>query len=256
MIITLGSIKGAPGVTSWSVLLASAWPLAHAPSRIIVEADPDGGALAGRYGLGVEPGVVSLMAATRRPGSGLIAIEHHARALNQGLWVVPGPESREQARAVWGSGAGALADHLAADHRLWIVDVGRLDFGGPVAPLVERSALCVLVTNGHAEDLMRLPTSIDPLSERGVPVGVLVTGAMPYKVTEIVEFAGTPHVWHVARTEDLLAVAAGSLDRHRRFRRSWLWRSALDVAARMAEIVAASTMPAAAPANVQMRGAS
>ena len=250
MIVSLASIKGAPGVTSWTVLLAAAWPAAHASERVVLEADPDGGALAARYGLGVEPGVVSLIASARRAAVGSVAVEPHARVLGEGVWVVPGPDSGEQARSVWASGGETLAGHLAADDRLWLVDVGRLDLAGQAAALVERSALCTLVVSERPEDLVRLPPLVDALADRGVTAGVLVCGGMAYKVDDVVEFAGTPHVWHVARIDDLVAVASGA-PQGGRARRSWLWRSAIEVAARMADVVA-TTMATPVP----MRGVS
>lgn len=251
MIVSLGSIKGAPGVTSWTVLLATAWPTAHAPERVVLEADPDGGALGARYGLGVEPGAVSLIAAARRATAGAVAIDHHGRALGDGLWVVPGPNGREQARSVWSSGAESLAGHVAADERLWFVDLGRLDLDGPTAPLVERSRLCVVVVSGRTEDLVRLPPAIERLAGAGIEAGVLVSGPTEYKAADVVDFAGTPHVWHVARVDDLPVVAAGATAGGRA-RRTWLWRSAIEVAARMADAVAASATASA----VRMRGAS
>ena len=63
MIVTLASVRGSPGVTSWALLLAAAWPAAVDAERVVVEADLDGGVLGARYGLGVDPGVVSLIAA-------------------------------------------------------------------------------------------------------------------------------------------------------------------------------------------------
>lgn len=251
MIVSLGSIKGAPGVTSWTVLLATAWPAAHAPERVVLEADPDGGALGARYGLGVEPGAVSLIAAARRATAGAVAIEHHGRALGEGLWAVPGPDGREQARSVWASGAEALADHVDADERLWLVDLGRLDLDGPVWPLVERSRLCVVVVSGRTEDLVRLPSAVERLANAAIAAGILVCGPMEYKVADVADFAATPHVWHVARVDDLPVIAAGAAGGGRA-RRTWLWRSAIDVAARMADVVAAH----ATPATVRMRGAS
>lgn len=250
MILSLGSIKGAPGATSWTVLLAAAWPSSHAPERVVLEADPDGGALGSRYGIGVDPGAVSLIAAARRSSSGAVAVEPHARSLGEGLWVIPGPDARVQARSVWASGAAALAGHVAADERLWFVDLGRLDPDGAVAPLAERSQLCVVVVSGRTDDLVRLPSALQPLADAGVDVGVLVSGPMEYKVADVVEFAGTPHVWHVARVDDLPAVAAGA-PAGGRARRTWLWRSAIEVAARMADVLAVSASP-----SMGMRGAS
>ena len=252
MIVSLASLKGAPGVTSWTVLLAAAWPSAHARDRVVLEADPDGGVLGARYGLGIEPGVVSLMAAARRATTAPVDVELHARLLGPGLWVVPGPDSGEQARSVWASGADTLAADLAADERLWLVDAGRLDLAGPNSTLIERCSVCVLVVSGRPEDLVRLPAVVGALDGRGVDTAVLVCGPMEYKVADVVGFAGTPHVWHVARTDDLVAVAAGA-PAGGRARRTWLWRSAIEVAARLADAMADST---AVVPPVRMRGAS
>lgn len=46
MIVTLGSVRGSPGVTSWCLLLAAAWPEALGSERVVLEADVDGGVLA------------------------------------------------------------------------------------------------------------------------------------------------------------------------------------------------------------------
>ena len=57
-VVALASVRGAPGVTTTSLLLASTFE--DAP---VVEADLDGGVLAVRYGLGREPGLTTLAAA-------------------------------------------------------------------------------------------------------------------------------------------------------------------------------------------------
>jgi MinD-like ATPase involved in chromosome partitioning or flagellar assembly len=99
MIVAFGSIRGAPGVTSWSLLVGAAWPRLSPVEPVVLEADPAGGVLGARYGLGVDPGVVSLIAGLRR--SDHVDIDAHSRLVDGGLFVVPGPESGEQARAVW-----------------------------------------------------------------------------------------------------------------------------------------------------------
>ena len=65
MIVVLGSVRGSPGVTSWSLLLATAWPVESGTERVVLEADAAGGVLGARYGWGVEPGLASLAAALR-----------------------------------------------------------------------------------------------------------------------------------------------------------------------------------------------
>src|SRR5688572_10390884 len=100
----MSSVRGAPGVTSWSLLLASAWPSPRT-DRVVLEADADGGVLAARYGLGVEPGVAALVAAARRhdPRARWVDLADVARRLSERVWVVPGPESAERTVPVWGT---------------------------------------------------------------------------------------------------------------------------------------------------------
>ena len=125
MIITVSSVRGSPGVTSWSLLLAAAWPPEYGVDRVVLEADVDGDVLGARYGFGVDPGVVSLIAALRRTDTRQVDLAEHGRRAGDGVWVVPGPETSEQADRVWHGSAEAVAEYLAGDHRVWIVDVGR-----------------------------------------------------------------------------------------------------------------------------------
>ena len=48
--MSLCSVRGSPGVTSWSLLLAAAWPAEYVVERVVLEADCDGGVLGARYG--------------------------------------------------------------------------------------------------------------------------------------------------------------------------------------------------------------
>lgn len=94
MIVSFSSVRGAPGVTSWTMLLAAAWPLDHGTAaRAVLEADPDGGVLGTRYGFGVDPGAVSLIASLRsaNPADSTVPVEDHGRLVSESMWVVPGP---------------------------------------------------------------------------------------------------------------------------------------------------------------------
>ena len=69
-LIAVCSLKGSPGVTTFSVALAARWPVTD--RCVLVECDPSGGDMATRFALASSPGLVSLAAATRRstdPGS-------------------------------------------------------------------------------------------------------------------------------------------------------------------------------------------
>ena len=103
MIVVLGSVRGSPGVTSWSLLLAAAWPGGSGRTR-------RGGGRCGRWSagrqirMGCEPGVAAFLASLRRNGDAeLLDVEPFARWMVENhVWVMPEPESGERARAVLG----------------------------------------------------------------------------------------------------------------------------------------------------------
>lgn len=146
MIVLLSSLRGSPGVTSWSLVLAAAWP--SEAERVVLEADGDGGALAVRCGLGVDPGVAALVAATRRHDVhvGEFEIESIARRLGDKVWVIPGPESAERASSVWGSSVDDVAAMAARDGRVWIVDAGRLSMGALSVPFAEQADFALVLS--------------------------------------------------------------------------------------------------------------
>ena len=230
MIVTLGSIRGSPGTTSWSLLLGAAWPREFADPRVVIEADPAGGVLGARYGLGVEPGAVRLVTGIRRNGATTVDFSGIARELDANLFVVPGPESGEQARAVWSEGASAVSARFADDRAGWFVDAGRLDESNPSMAFVDSSSLVVLVAGPRHEDLVQLPSRVSTLRRRCDTVGVIVSGRCPFAAEEIADFCRSDRAWVVPARNDLVD-EVGRLLAGSRARRSWLWRYALDVAA-------------------------
>ena len=148
MIVVLGSVHGSPGVTSWSLLLAAAWPVESGTERVVLEADAAGGVLGARYGWGVEPGLASLAAALRRNENN-VDVGEHGREVVPGLFVVPAPETAERTSAVLRACSDELAERLANDGRVWFVDVGRLDERAQMMGFVERAAATLLVSSGR-----------------------------------------------------------------------------------------------------------
>jgi hypothetical protein len=240
MIVTLASVRGSPGATSWALLAAAAWPPAIDARRVVFEADLDGGVLGTRYGLGVDPGVVSLIAALRRSDDGTVPVEEHGRPAGQGVWLVPGPESGEQAQSVWAGTAAGTAERLADDDHVWIIDAGRVHSGSVTMPLVRRSRLTVVVSGAAPEDLIQVPTRVAALAAQCESVGVLVQGKAPYTTAELGEFFGTTAVWRAGAADDIAAIACAVLSPGRA-RRSWVWRTALEVAEGIAQHVHASS---------------
>jgi MinD-like ATPase involved in chromosome partitioning or flagellar assembly len=234
MIVTVASVRGSPGVTSWSLLLAAAWPPGGDRERVVVEADLDGGVVGARYGFGVDPGAVSLIAALRYSRE-VVPVGDHGRRVGEGVWVVPGPEVAEQARAVWAGTAGTMAARLAADDRVWLVDAGRAQPGSETFPLVSSSQLLVLVCRDGPEDFVQVPHRVAVLGSHAARVAVLVVGHVPYTTGDLREFFGSSAVWNVRRAEDLAGLA-GAVQVPGRARRTWVWRHALEISAHAAAL--------------------
>lgn len=234
MIVTLGSVRGAPGVTSWSLLLAAAWP-GSGRDRVVLEADPDGGVIGARYGFGVEPGAISLAASLRRADASALDIREHGRSIASNVVVVPSPETPERATAVWSDAAATVAEALSFDReRVWFVDAGRLRPNAPTEPFMAHSRLALLFTLANTEDLVQLPGAVARLSRSGATrVGVVIVGKPAHDLHEIGAVLGTDQVWTVPASRNLPAETAAVFGA-RAGRRSWLWRSALGVASEMA----------------------
>ena len=236
MIVSLCSVRGSPGVTSWSLLLASAWPAEYGVERVVLEADCDGGVLGARYGFGVDPGAVSLIAALRRADSPAVDVSEHGRRVNDGMWVIPGPEAGERASRVWRGSAAAVADGLSSDDRVWFVDAGRADAGSPIEPLLDLSSIAIVLTRSATEDLVQIPARVEFLRQHAQSVGVLVVGKPQHSVNDLAGFFETGRVWTVGTDENLVRIA-GEAVAGGRARRSWVWRSALSVAADIAAAI-------------------
>ena len=230
VIVSLSSAHGSPGVTSWAVLLGAAL---SGVERVVLEADADGGVLAARFGLGVDPGVATLLAVARRHDdrNRWFEVSTVARRLGERLWVIPSAESAERVVPVWGSSADDVARVAARDDRVWLVDCGRLSPSSFALPFAARSALTIVVCGPHQEDLVAVPARIAGLQRAGAETaGVLVVGRARYGADELTDFFGTGLVWQVRASDDLVSLA-GLVLTSRRARRSWVWREAVGVAA-------------------------
>ncbi|MDH3681574.1 MAG: hypothetical protein OEV40_16680 [Acidimicrobiia bacterium] len=231
MLLTISSVRGSPGVTSWALLLAAAWPPGAPDERVVLEADCAGGVLGARYQLGVEPGAVSLVSACRRADDTL-TLDHHGRLVADGLWVVPGPEVAERAVPVWTSGATDVAGVLRKDDRLWLADVGRAGPESPVQDLIRSSVANVVVSGPSIEDVVQVPARVAALSA-SAPTGVVVVGRCDFAEDELHRFFGGRALWAVP-TADRLPELAMRAVQGGRARRSASWRAATEVASDLA----------------------
>lgn len=173
-IATLGSVRGAPGVTTTSLLLASTLT-----DGVVVEADLDGGVLAVRYGLGREPGLTTFAAAGPEDRDGW---RTHAQDAG-GVPVLVGPDAPTASVSLWRTGGERVAHKLIAAEGVAIVDAGRLR--SPV-PIVTASDLLAVLVCPVAEQLVALTHVLPTLGQaiRGKVAAVLV-GDGPYRAADV-----------------------------------------------------------------------
>ena len=192
-LVTVGSVRGGPGVTTLAVALASVWTsTGHSP--FLVEADPDGGVLAARFGLGHRPSLtdvgVRARATIRADDLWQAAQALPAPGVDRAVPVVVAHPSADQCQAALrtvGTRLGALLDALP-NHDV-IADVGRLRPGSPALALVEQSRLVLLVLRPRLEDIDAAAQRVTALNERGL-VRLVLVGERPYPAAEVASVLG------------------------------------------------------------------
>lgn len=173
-VVTLASVRGAPGVTTTSLLLASTYD-----DAVVVEADLDGGVLAVRYGLGREPGLTTLAAAGASESGTWRA---HAQDAG-GVPVLVGPDAPAPTASLWRAAGERITQSLSVAEGVAVVDAGRLR--SPV-PLVTASHLLLLLVRPVAEQLVALSHVLPAARQtiRGEIAAVLV-GEGPYRAADV-----------------------------------------------------------------------
>ncbi|GHE80945.1 hypothetical protein GCM10017786_09020 [Amycolatopsis deserti] len=211
MLVSVLSLKGSPGATTFAVALAARWPSARA---LVVEADPSGGDLALRFSLASTPGLVSLAAAARRGGDADL-VWQHTQGLPGGLRVIAAPPDAEQARAALSalaqhqtSGLDLLRQVAAQPDVVVIADCGRVDPGSPGLPIARSSNAIVLLSRAHADDLAHLPRRL-PTVARWSPNPVLLLVGPGYSEAEVARELGVPPLGRVPHDPRGAAVLCG-----------------------------------------------
>ncbi|BDA64983.1 hypothetical protein [Actinomyces capricornis] len=150
MLVSIASVKGAPGATTAAHVIAAIWPR----PVLLAELDPAGSDLLYRarteQGQPLDPnrGVVSLAAAVRRDPAA--RVEEHLTVISGGLDVLLGLARPDQATAI-GAGWAGLAASLRR-HGDVIADVGRIAPGAPSLGVALASDITVLVTRPGVEN--------------------------------------------------------------------------------------------------------
>jgi hypothetical protein len=210
MLVAVISLKGSPGVTTFSVALAARWP---SPARtVLVEADPAGGDVATRFSLACSPGLVSLAAAARRSADPQL-IWQHTQALPGGLPVVVAPPGAEQAHAALSAltastGAGALRHAATMPQTVVIADCGRVDADSAAMPIVRTADVMLLLSRAHAEDLAHLASRLHLIGRWSAHPALLLVGE-GYSTTEVTRELGVPAMSHIPEDQHGAAVLCG-----------------------------------------------
>ncbi|WP_410645338.1 MinD/ParA family protein [Amycolatopsis sp. lyj-346] len=184
MLIALTSLKGSPGVTTFTVALAANWPVAL--RRLVVECDPAGGDLAQRFGLAPSPGLLSLAAAARHP-AGSDVVWNHTQMLGGELPVVAGPAGGPQARAALGTlvAAGSPLYRAAREPGvLMFADCGRMDLGSPAESLIRQADVLLLVSGTYCDELAHLAARLHEFGRAARPSLVLAGRGHPTNEVE------------------------------------------------------------------------
>ena len=164
-LVAVAADKGAPGVTTASVMLAAVWPR----PVLLAECDPAGGDLVYRLpaagGGRLDPGrgLLSLAVAARR-GLRPEQVWEHTQKLRGGLEVLAGVSTAEQGAGLdplWGPVGAALARLPQGDV---IADCGRIGVDGPHYDLLAQAAAVVLVTRHDLGEVVRLRERVPALA--------------------------------------------------------------------------------------------
>jgi hypothetical protein len=179
-LVAVAAGKGAPGVTTASLVLAAIW----SRRSVLLECDPAGGDLVYRLRgddgrpLAADRGVVSLATAARGP-AGTPNLWLHTQQAEGGLPVLVGVGSPAQSSALgssWAAVADLCADSPDADV---IADCGRLSLPSPAAVVFRRASRLLLLCRATAESVGHTRTALEQLRVGGlaeVPMSLLVVG--------------------------------------------------------------------------------
>lgn len=191
-LLCLTSQKGAPGVTLAALVLAAAWPQNPGRRKVLLEADPAGGALALRYGLGLETSLITLAVAARA-GMDHDTLSDHLQELPGGLPAIVAPDGPDQVRAALQASGPTIATWLAATAEVdAIADLGRLTDTN--LPIAHTASALLMVARPEAEQLQPAARRMADLAAHVPSIGWVLIGDRPHGPDEIQDTYGHPVV--------------------------------------------------------------
>lgn len=240
--IVIGSLRGSPGVTTLVLALAT---MHDAPTRLVVEADPGGGVLAARFGLGCEPGLLTLAGVRRDLDD--VELDAHLQRLDGGVRVLCGPSASEPATAALRTSRGTLAARLARRSEPVFVDVGRLGDGDVVDPFLAAARHVLVVARPRLDELQALAPRLDRVrAVTAAPIRVVLVGERPYRAADVAAMVAETAAVAVVPPDER---AAAALNGARALGPLALRRSPLlRAASRLAQDLAAEAVSAVVPA--------
>jgi hypothetical protein len=221
--VAFASARSSPGVTTAAVACASVWP-----GRVwLVEAGEDGGSLAARFGLTLEPGLTSLAAASRHTPE-KVEVAVHVQPLpgiDGRVGVLVGPPSAEPAQALMRSAGRRLAGLLeGVDHPV-LIDAGRLSAAPAAMALLRGMDRLLLVARPRLDELQTLAHRLPMLTALAPSVELLLVGDKPYTPGEVADTLAV-NVAGVLADDEHAADALAGLRTRRGLARSRLLRTA------------------------------
>lgn len=186
-LLVLGSVAGAPGVTTVALALSAAWPgNADGGVRpVVVEAGVWGGDLAARFGLPHAPGLLDVAATVRQrqPGSLLGAVHELPFGVRAVLATAERGPCTEAVRLLTAPDGPRVLRAGEKDQGSVLIDIGRIT--PETHGLLETADEVLLIARGSAESLAHVyahrPASL-PYAGR---LRLLVVGRCPYPPGEI-----------------------------------------------------------------------
>lgn len=187
-LVTVSTVKGAPGGSTVALLLARvvAATLDGGRTSVLAECDLSGGDLAPRLGLPGVPGVASLALAARHGLTVDVLLAHtQASTGAERLRVLPGIAGPEQGMALsWI--LGDLGRAFADPSVVAVADLGRLRVGGDHADELRRTATTnLLVTTDDVASLLHARAAVESARQLGTTFEIVVTGERTRRLAQV-----------------------------------------------------------------------
>lgn len=241
-VIALAGCNGSPGVTTSALALLLSWPLVPGRGMVMVECDPDGGAVlfgALQGALGDRYGLRNLSVAARRGDfeetfwRQLIDMSDDGTHTPspQNRRVLPGLVDPEQAAGMapaWEQLAqlSARLPHDAPDPHDVLLDLGRRGAFGPSSVLARAADVLLVVARSTMRGVQAAHSRLEALRGEFGELGVLLIEEGPYRRAEVERAVNAPVVATLPYRPQLAAVLSDGAPQPRQFARSDLMRAA------------------------------